>query len=245
MILEIEASISTLEVFIEDRYIDYILKYLKTLQVRSFKIESNENISEDYIPINTLTHSHIFSNYMNCRKLKITSFQFILNLHWSTVCFISFKRSRFGLDEFQKNNMIISLHQLGQCVLIHYFDSLINNISSVMNSLELLGAPGNFIHIMKRGFCDLTSMLVHGYAQGSIGLLIGLAKGSRSLIKHLSLGILLSILSFISSWSRTFENLNYFKCITKHIAKVLKALETAINYCTIFIDCNQDRYITQ
>lgn len=226
---------SILEVLIEDLYINYLLKYFKTFNMMSSKIEMNDRVLEKFIPINRRTQT--FSNRMDFRVLKITPFQLTLNLHWSYYFFISLKRLRIKFTELKTNNINISPRQFGRYASIHYYNDIINNIGSVITSIELIGAPNNFFCMMKRGLHDLFSLTVIGFTQGPIELLFGLAKGSMSFIKHLTLGMLMTVLSLTASWSRTFHNFKYLKYITFPIIKVLNIAEISSKFCIDYIMC--------
>lgn len=240
MILDLEVSVSTIEIFIEDRYVSFILKYFKTFQLISHQEEvyQQKYVSEDLIPI--LTNISTIKNHITFRTFKITPIQLILNLHWSTVCFISMNCSRLKFAELQKNNMTTSLHQLGQLISIHYFDGLISNVGNALSSLELIGAPGNFIFMMKKGISDFSLNLKQGWEKGPIQSLFGFARGSNLFTKYLSLGVLLSVLSITKSWSKTFNNVKSLKHITKLVVQILKIIEKSTAICIKFIDSDND-----
>lgn len=227
---------SIIEVLIEDLYINYLLKYFKTFNVRLSKIEENDYVLEEFIPINIRTHS--FSNRIDFRVLKITPFQLILNLHWSYYFFISLKHLRIRFTELKKNNINSSPRQISHYASIHYYNDLLNNIGNIITSFELIGAPNNSFCMVKKGLQDLFSMTIKGFTEGPIELLFGLTKGTISFIKHLTLGILMTVLSFTTSWSKTFHNFKYLKYITFPIVKVLNITETCSKFCIDYIMCN-------
>jgi hypothetical protein len=226
-ILDIEVFLSLVEVFIEDKYFDCLLEYSKTYDIKPLKYEVDNDILEGFIPINILSLSEI----KTFRTLRITPFQLLFNLQWSKLFDISMNHLRIKVTEFKRRNMQASLLQLYQCVSIHYYGNIINNAGNAMNSLEILGAPNNFICMAKKGFRDFVSMSIEGFARGPKGFVFGLARGCKSLAKHLSLGSLLTVLSFTRSWSRTFNNFKSLPYIRTKIVNVLRMVEITSKFC--------------
>lgn len=197
-----------------------------------FQVEMHNSI-DGFIPINTSSYAQTFLNRIFLRSLKIMSFQLILNFRWSAKCFVSFNNLLFRFIEFEKHYVNATLRQLSETISMHYYNYLIENINNVMGSFDLLGAPNNFIHMTKKGLRDFNSMASEGFSQGPKGFLFCLSKGVFSLIKHLSLGVLLTVSSCANSWSRTFNDNIYLKYITFPVIKILKTLDTV---CTWTID---------
>lgn len=227
MILDIEVFLSIVEVFVEYKYFDCLLKYFKKFDIKPYKYEVENDVLEGLIPINILPLPTIKS----FRTLRITPFQLLFNLKWSWLFDISMNHLRIKTAEFKRRNMQASLHQLSQCASIHYYGSVINNVGNAINSLELLGAPSNFICMAKKGFHDFVSMSIAGFFQGPKGFVYGLTRGCKSLAKHLSLGILLMVLNITRSWSRTFNNFKSLTYIRTKIVSILKMVEIASKFC--------------
>lgn len=229
MILDIEVSLSMMEVFIEDKYVYYLLNHFKTYNVKPPNYEIQNEILDGFIPINTLPLPAI----IRLRTLRITPFQISFNLQWCKLLYISMNHLRIKFPEFEKRNIQTSLPQLGQCASIHYYDSVINNADNAMSSIGLFGTPGHFICMTKKGFHDFVSMSSEGFVRGPIEFAFGLGKGLRSLAKHVSLGMFLSVSNLIKSWSRTFKNFELLKNIGTKIVNVFKMVGTASK---LFID---------
>lgn len=216
-----------MEVFIEDKYFNRLLKYSEAFDVISFKYDIQNEVLEGFIPINTspLPAVNTF------RTLRITPFQLLFNLQWSKPLDISMNHLRIKFDEFKRRNMQASLLQLGQCASIHYYGGVINSTGSVMSSLELLGAPNNFICMAKRGFHDFVMMSREGFVHGPKSFVFGIAGGLKSLFKHVLLGLLLSVMKFNKSWGRTINNFPSLRYIRAPIVYILKNIENASKYC--------------
>lgn len=232
--MDLEVSLSEIELCIEDLYCYHLSNYLKTFKViPSIAIEELDCVSEGLVPINMSTET--LSNCITLRSLRITPFQLALDLHWSSICFISLNRSHISFTEFRQNDINISTRQLGQSALLHYSDNIISNTGNVMSSLELIGAPSNFMCLAKKGLHDLISMSTQPLTHGPKGLFFGVIKGIMSFNRHLSLGICMTVSSLTSSWSRTISNIGFPKCIQTAVTKTLDTVKRMSDFCIDYI----------
>lgn len=223
-----------MEFCIEDQYCYHLANYLKAFKaIPSMAIEELDYVSEGLVPINMSTET--LSNCITLRSLRITPFQLLLDLHWSSICFISLNRSHISFTEFQLNDISISTRQFGQSALLHYSDNIISNTGNIMSSLELIGAPNNFMCLARKGFKNLITMSTQPLNHGPKGLFFGVIKGIMSFSRHLSLGICMTASSLSGSWSRTISTIGLPKCVQTVVTKTLDIVKKMSDVCVDYI----------
>lgn len=240
MILDVEVTLSTLEVSIEGAFVYRLSEYSETIggatsaNAEECATSDDYTFAEDLVPIDTSTRDRTLSSGLwDFRTFGIKPFRIVANVRWMTLCYVSVNRARLEFREFWQNHATdVTLGQLSRRALAHYGGCLADNVGNVARSLELIGAPRNFACMLRRGLRDFGSMTAHGYRDGGArGLLSGAISGSVSLVRHLSLGVLITIANLAGSWSRTLETFR----LPNVLPRGLKTVENFSKSCADYL----------
>ncbi|XP_025418587.1 vacuolar protein sorting-associated protein 13B-like [Sipha flava] len=209
VILDLEITLFTFEIFIEDRYCYYMLEILKNFKSTITTSKENNLTLDEFIPLHYLVmaHSQEFRNPLVFRIFTIKSFKVMISLHTSTTFYVALDRSPLDFTEFTKKNLITSSYQLGRSLSLHYFLNAIYGTGWALGSLEFWGSPGGLARSVGTGLYDFVTLSAQGMTEGPKEFFVGVLSGSASLVKHVTTGALSSVTKFASSWSRTFNRL--------------------------------------
>lgn len=209
VILDLEITLFTFEVFIEDRYCYYMLEILKNFKSTVSTIKEHNLTLDEFIPLNylVLAHSQEYRNPLVFRTFTIKPFKVMISLHTSTTFYVALDRSPLDFTEFSKTNLIASSYQLGRSLSLHYFLNAIYGTGWALGSLEFWGSPGGLARSVGTGLYDFVTLSAQGMTEGPKEFFVGVLSGSASLVKHVTTGALSSVTKFASSWSRTFNRL--------------------------------------
>ncbi|XP_050421767.1 uncharacterized protein LOC126834112 [Adelges cooleyi] len=231
-LLDVEVSIATLIVCIEDSFCHSLMEHIKRFRLFPFDhLAQDDIVPEMFLPLHFRAYPQAAHNQLTFRNLTIKPFTLELSLRWKAMCHLCFNRLQLGFLQFKKLNMKASQKQLISCMLIHYYTTLIKNVGQVLSSVELFGAPRNLANTIEEGLYDFLNFTAKGINRGYLGLFYGIAEGSKSLITKVTCGLLLSIFGFTSSWSQMFNGFKSFRSISIVIAKCLEAIAILSKLC--------------
>lgn len=241
VILDVEATLSTLEVSIEAPYVYRLWEYSETIggatspnaDECAAATDDDYTFDEELVPIDTSTGDRTLSSgRTDFRTFGIKPFNVVANVRWMALCYVSVTHATLEFCEFRLDRVTdVTLGQLGRRALAHYGGCLPDNAGNVARSLELIGAPRNFACMLRRGFTDFGAMTARGYrAGGPRGLLSGLTAGSVSLVRHVSLGVLITIANLAGSWSRTLEGFRFPNVLPGGLKAVEKLSKSCADY---------------
>ena len=147
-----------------------------------------ENRNCVLIPVSVIKRSKLVARPIRLRGICISSVQLTVSVHTSTTFYIALDRSPLKFSEFKKQYLVMTPFELGNVLVLHYFFGAIYGTGWAISSLEFVGSPGVLARNLGTGVMDFISMPIYGISSGPRGLVLGIAHGSASLMKHIMAG---------------------------------------------------------
>lgn len=163
---------------------------------------------------------------LSLRSVRVSPFTVVTNARWSSACFVSLMGARLRFSEFRRNHA--NLRQIGHAAPTHYaYGHPVRNAVAALVSLEQIGAPINLMTFLWVGVQDVIRMPARAVRRGPFAVLTGLFSGLVSFARHLYVGLLVTVLSFTSSWSKTLDGIAIIRYAARPVVVALKAMGSA------------------
>nr|XP_049694087.1 intermembrane lipid transfer protein VPS13B isoform X1 [Helicoverpa armigera]XP_049694095.1 intermembrane lipid transfer protein VPS13B isoform X1 [Helicoverpa armigera] len=128
---EVEISLGTLALYIEDAYVKALVDMSHMLLPASTSSESSSQNEERSI-----------RKPLRLRLLHVHPLDLTLTLHTAVRMYIALDQSPLRLSAFKLHDMMTSAERLTHALTVHYLSAAILGAGWVVGGLELLGAPG-------------------------------------------------------------------------------------------------------
>ena len=202
---DLKVNLQPLEVRVEESHLRFILQLVSLIVVKTEDPQSNTEQGE------AAHTTDIHPIYI--RSLDIHETEILLSLAIQSFVCTDFSNIPIYLSHLTITNSEQFNVALVQSIAVHYISDVIAAIPSILASFSLIGNPARIISQSMKGISDF-----YRIAFDSDSILMGLGRGSVSIMRGITMGTLESIVSLSYSLEKSISKLKPFETETEEPA---------------------------
>ncbi|KAK3589215.1 hypothetical protein CHS0354_020076 [Potamilus streckersoni] len=208
LIESVEISAKPMTWYVDDSFILRILKEVEAFIPTKLSHTMQPPVEVLKLPPFIKSISASISSPIRIQHVFIQPYSLLLSVHASIKLFIASDHTPLSFGKFEKKNICTTSHQLIRVIAMHYAQGALFRAGAVVGSLEILGNPTGLVRSIGTGMADFFRHPYTGLMLGPGAFLKGMSRGTTSLVKNISAGMLTSITNFASSVSRNMDRLS-------------------------------------
>ncbi|KAL3889914.1 hypothetical protein ACJMK2_002232 [Sinanodonta woodiana] len=208
LIESVEISSKPMTWYVDDSFILRILKEVEGFIPTKLSHTMQPPVDVLKLPPFMKSISASISSPIRIQHLFIQPCSVLLSVHASVKLFIALDHTPLSFGKFEKKNICTTSHQFIRVIAMHYAQGALFRAGAVVGSLEILGNPTGLVRSIGTGMADFFRHPYTGLMLGPGAFLKGMSRGTTSLVRNISAGMLTSITNFASSVSRNMDRLS-------------------------------------
>ena len=140
--------------------------------------------------------------------LTINSIDTYISAHINQTISVSCDDSHITLPSVHLTHVFSNWIELSKSLATHYTTSMLLQSGWLIGSVDLIGSPGLLLNNLHSGFRDFFCLPYEGITRGPGFFILGLGRGTTSLLSSISGGVLSSITNFASGIASNMEKLS-------------------------------------